>query len=180
MKDIYFEMLDFEGRVPDNYSFTDLGYTTSLVDKAKEFIQMRGYEPTEKVLEEKGFPLVVLQHNSGGFHIGMKRDDGGKESFIFYNQLLPETGDIHTRAHEEAHAVSNLGLRKDLERMMGISNPEWLCEEDFCDQAGLYVLRKKGFAVPLELTILYEEKLRTLASNPEFGSPLSRISRKVL
>lgn len=158
MKDVYFQMLDFERKIPDNYSFSDMGYTDSLMDKAKEVIENMGYEPTEKILEELGFPIIILRHNRGGIHISTTRADGGKHSFIFYNRF-PEAKDIHNRAHEETHAISNLGLRKDLEKMIGVSNLEQLCEEDFCDQAGIYILRKKSIEIPPDLIISYEKRL---------------------
>ena len=155
MKQIYFQMLDFEGRVPNNHSFIDAGYTSSLMDKAKEFVKdFLGYEPTEKVLEELGYPMVALRYNRGGLHISRNNWWGRKLSYIFYNQISPESNNIITRAHEEAHAASNLGLRRDLERMIGIPNLEQLCEEHFCNQAGLYALRKRDIEIPQSLVDL--------------------------
>jgi len=163
MKGVYFQMLDFKGKMPDNYSFTDAGYTSNLMEEAKEFLQNNGYESTEKALEELGFPMVTLRTNSGGLHIAVNNVEG-RESHIFYNQLFPESADFFNRAHEEAHAASNLGLRRDLERMIGVQNLERLSEEDFCDQAGIYVLRKKGLEVPQGFKESFAKRL-IIASN---------------
>jgi hypothetical protein len=165
MKKVYFEMLDFEAIIPDSYSFIDKGYTPSLMDRAKDWLKEMGCDPTEKALADMGFQMETLRYNSGGIFIGTKTPDGRKASTIFYNHLAPEADDIYNRAHEETHAAEYLDLREDLENMMGTSGLEQLCEEDFCDQAGFYVLKRKGIEIPELLKIPYEKRLLIISNS---------------
>ncbi len=146
MKDVYFHMLGFEGKIPDIYEFQDLGYVPDLLAKTRELFDKLGLPNGEDYIRQCGIDVDLLKTNSSGFNMRITNYpvDGSKTSWIYYNQFDDESIDIWNRAHEEAHAACHLGLRSELEKRIGIPNLSDLYEEDFCDQAGLYVLEKKG------------------------------------
>ncbi len=159
MKDAYFQILDFEGRISSNDVYHDLGFTDNLIETVQEILQNSGHKTDMETIEKLGFPMTVLRHNQGGLHIGSETNES-RQAIIFYNHQSPEVAEIKTRAHEESHAVCYLGLRKDLEKMVDVAGIGKFCEEDFCDQMGFYVLRKKGIEIPDDLLIPYNERLR--------------------
>lgn len=136
-------MLNFEGKISDLDEFRDIGYVPNLFAKTQEVFKELERPITEDYIRQCGIDLDLK--TTGGLHLRiMDPTDNSKLSLIFYNQFDDLSIDIWSRAHEEAHAASHLGLRDKLEKRIGGLNLSNLDEEDFCDQAGLYALRQKN------------------------------------
>jgi len=171
-KEVYFQILMFEGKVPVTCTFFDKGYTISLEESTRQCLRTYGIDPTDQALEALGIPMIVLKHNQGGLFIPVSMTNGRKDGIIFYNQLYPSPNDIFNRAHEEAHAAVFLGLGKGLERLLG-SSYNSLHEEDFCDSAGRHALHIRGIDVPSECATPYEERLKIAAHMVSLKQSLS-------
>jgi len=163
MKAVYFEMLDFQGKIADNEGFEDFGYVPDLLEKTRELFARNGLpnedEDIIKLLGREPF-YQILVPNDGGYHLRLSNAVGeARHSWIYYNKFSDEASDIFMRAHEETHAVCHLGLRGELEQRIGLPTLSDLWEEDFCDQAGLYAVRKKGIEPHPDNLIPYAERL---------------------
>ena len=167
MKEVYFNMLDFEGKMPDINEFQDLGYVPELLVKTKELFDKLGQPNGEDHIRQCGIDVDLLKSNFGGFHMRITNYpvDGSKTSWIYYNQFDDESIDIWNRAHEEAHATCHLGLRSELEKKIGSPNLSDLYEEDFCDQAGLYVLKRRGIEPHPNILIPYADRKAANGNN---------------
>jgi len=160
MKDVYFQILDFEGKMPDINKFQDFGYVQDMLQKTKELFEKIGQPNGEDHIRRCGIDVDHQKENSGGFHMRITNYpvQGSKTSYIYYNKFEEVSIDTWNRAHEEAHAVCHLGLRSELERRISSSNLSDLYEEDFCDQAGLYVLKRKGIKPHPSTLIPYADR----------------------
>lgn len=54
MKPVYFETLDFESKIPDNYYYHDLGYVKDILEKTKEIYRNAGLPYEDKYLKSVG------------------------------------------------------------------------------------------------------------------------------
>lgn len=161
MKDVYFQILDFEGRMPKINEFQDFGYVPQLLDKTKELFRKLGQPDDEEYIKQCGIDVDLQRENYGGFHMRITNYpvDNSKTSYIYYNKFNDKSINLWNRAHEEAHAVCHIGLKGKLEKRMGLPNLECgLWEEDFCDQAGLYALRQKDIEPHPSILIPYTDR----------------------
>lgn len=164
MKNLYFETLNFEGKVRDIDEFVDFGYVPNLLAQTKKLFRKLEEPDTITHFRSINLNVAILKHNRGGFHLRITNypEKHSKTSWIYYTRVEDRALDIWNRAHEETHAVCHLGLRAELERkvnMPGLSN---LYEEDFCDQAGLYVLRKRDIQPHPGCLIPYLDRIRAI------------------
>ena len=151
MKDIYFEILDFEGKIPDNYCYTDLGYTDNLLETTRELYKKQGLPNDNEYLKKAGAPLT---NNPGGRHVVFFYENG-ISTFVYYTHFSNFPLEIFNRAHEESHAVITLGLKEELKKKMNLSFLANLSKENFCDKAGLSAIKNKGLKLPPGLIRLW-------------------------
>lgn len=156
-------MLDFKGRIPDSYHFEDRGYVENLLESAKTVFEDLGFGADEDNMLSLGIDVPMLKYGFGGHHLFMNAIDGSsKYSWIYYTKSAEEGEDIWARAHEETHAVCNMGLRNSLEAHL--DGPRFNgCGEEFCDAVSLHILSKKGIRLPELLLIPYYNRLRVFS-----------------
>lgn len=139
-------MLNFKGKIHDIDEFQDFGYVPELLDKTKELFERLGKPNGEEHIRRCGINVDYLKANSAGFSMIITNypENGSRTSWIYYNKFDDESINIGVRAHEEAHAICHFGLRSEIEKRIDSPNLSDLNEEDFCKQAGIYAMRRKG------------------------------------
>jgi len=145
MKPVYFEILDFESKIPDNYYYEDLGYTNNLLEKTKEIYKNLGLPNDNAFLKKRG---AVIEHIRGGRNILFDLENDGLLDCMFYTPFSNLAVEIHTRGHEEAHAIQHFGLEKELRKKLDLSCLTKLSCEFFCDRAGLVAVKKRRLKLP--------------------------------
>jgi len=162
MKTLNFNILEFEAQVEDNHDFRDMGYSNDLLKKAKEFNQEFGLPSDDESLMALGFKPFF----SGFCFHHFDKKTGIYHSRIVYTPDFFKVRDLSCRAHEEAHAVCFHGLRPKLTKEMlasGYKLRSRLSEEDFCGQAGLWVLNKRGLEPEPFMLIPYKIRFEAAA-----------------
>jgi|GEM_PF-3460584 len=151
MHNVYFRALDFETKMSYKKEFIDFGYLKNISQGTKDLLIMYGGTlPGLKngKIELNLNSLKLTMGETLRLHTEYLNKPGGKAAWIYYVNMQNEVFNLIIRAHEEAHAICYLGHRKSLEKRINEPNLNILAEEDFCDQAGLYVIKKKGLTLP--------------------------------
>ena len=142
------------GRVPDNYRYGDFGFVKDVRLGLRELFRMAGSRFDKEYLK---------QSITNPDYTETDKIFGVTTSFYYPHQDILvvaitylKTGcpltELFAKGHEEGHAVCRLGLRPQLEDLIGepISKRfkripiQSLQEEDLCNEAGLYALRIRG------------------------------------
>jgi len=168
MKPIYFKALGFASAIPDNYFFHDCGYVKSLIDQTRKLLSEIGQPSDNDFLMRCNISPSRLSLGNGGFHLHTLNfpTTGSRTSWIYYNPLANLSLDIHNRAHEETHAACRLGLKEQLIEKIAqedIARKQvlrGLAEEDFCDQAGLWVIKTKQIEPNPGIFISYNDRIQ--------------------
>jgi len=167
--------------LPETSHYHDLGPTTNRYEKLKSILieiwelKDNSYADS-KIIDSQIKSLYSEAHflkiSKGGFHLGVRGHPapGHRSSFVFYNNLkhksLTENQalNVWNQAHEEAHAAIFLGAKRDLETLVGCEILNCESEEEFCDKAAIYALKKWGCELPEDAMIPYEERKRRIYS----------------
>lgn len=154
MKTIKFEALQMDGRVPDNYRYGDFGFVKDVRLGLRELFKMAGQQFDDEYLKQSiTNPEYTGEEKILGVTTGFYYPD--KDILVVcitYTKTGCPLSNLFIRGHEEGHAVCKLGLRSQLEDLIGepISERykrmpvEELPEETFCNEAGLYTLKVRG------------------------------------